>query len=67
MGVCKGYCGVACIDGGCPIALKDEYMERGYDIVYSCDECNYCKGCEDCIFDGTEYCAKAEDKQDGSK
>ena len=29
---CGNYCGVECINGYCPKALKDEYMERGYDI-----------------------------------
>ena len=62
--ICKGYCGVTCISG-CPIALRDEYAERGYDVIHSCSECGYYKGCEDCAFDGTEYCVKAEGKDDG--
>ena len=56
--ICKGYCGVACIDGSCPIANRDEYAERGYDIVHECSECIYYKGCEDCCFDGdARYCS----------
>lgn len=55
---CKAYCGVRCIDGGCPIANRDDYIERGYDVVSSCDECGSYKGCEDCAFDGTKYCIK---------
>ena len=51
---CKNYCGVACIDGSCPIANRDEYIERGYDVVRKCEDCYYYKGCEDCYFDGNE-------------
>lgn len=57
--ICKGYCGVACIDGSCPIANRDKYAERGYDVVHKCSECIYYKGCEDCCFDGdAQYCPK---------
>ena len=56
---CEGYCGVTCIDGTCPMANRDEYAERGYDIVHNCDECAYYKGCEDCYFEGNkDYCPK---------
>lgn len=62
MKICPNYCGVSCVDGHCPIALRDEYAERGYGIVHSCDECIYYRGCEDCIFDGdSRYCAKMEE------
>ena len=54
MKVCKGYCGLACVDGTCPIANREEYEERGYFVVRSCRECHFYKGCEDCCFDGTE-------------
>jgi hypothetical protein len=30
-----------CVDGSCPIALSEEYAERGVDIVHSCAECQY--------------------------
>ena len=63
---CKGYCGVTCVDGGCPVALADEYAERGYDVTRSCDGCAYYKGCEDCAFEGTDYCVKAGGKEGGS-
>lgn len=56
--VCKSYCGVACVSGSCPIALRDEYAERGYDIVRSCNECHFYKGCEDCAFEGMHLCPK---------
>jgi hypothetical protein len=52
---CRNYVGVACVDGSCPMANRDEYAERGYDITHNCDECVYHKGCEDCAMDGT-YC-----------
>ena len=55
---CGSYCGVACVDGSCPIANREEYEERGYDIVHNCNECHYYRGCEDCAFDGTEHCTK---------
>ena len=55
---CKGYCGVSCVDGSCPIALREEYLERGYDLIRNCNECLYYHGCEDCCFFGTEYCTK---------
>ncbi len=53
---CTGYCGVSCVDGSCPKALRDEYEERGYDVVRNCEECPRYKGCEDCAFDGTVLC-----------
>ena len=47
---CKNYCGVNCVDGNCPIALREEYEERCYPVVEDCGECHYYKGCEDCAF-----------------
>ena len=55
---CKRYTGVACVNGSCPIALKDEYEERCMDVPKSCKECWYYKGCEDCAFAGTDNCTK---------
>ena len=52
---CEAYCGVACVDGSCPIANREEYEERGYDVVKTCVDCHYYKGCEDCACEG-EYC-----------
>lgn len=40
---CKDYVGVRCIDGSCPIALHDEYEERGMDCIKSCEECFFIK------------------------
>ena len=47
---CKNYCGVECVNGNCPIALREEYEERCYPVVEDCGECHYYKGCEDCAF-----------------
>ncbi len=55
---CRDYVGVTCVDGGCPIALADEYAERDMDVVRDCEGCIYYKGCEDCALCGTEYCDK---------
>lgn len=61
---CEAYCGVACVDGSCPIANRDDYAERGYDVVRSCDECPYYKGCEDCAFEGERFCPTATKKSE---
>lgn len=45
MKYCKGYIGVACIDGSCPRAQEDEDGRR---LIARCDDCWYYKGCEDC-------------------
>lgn len=55
---CKSYCGLSCIDGTCPIANREEYEERGYPVPKNCGDCYRYEGCEDCCFDGTEYCEK---------
>lgn len=55
---CNEYCGVACVDGSCPIANREEYAERGYYSIDSCDDCNFYKGCKDCAFEDTAYCPK---------
>lgn len=54
--ICERYCGVTCVDGSCPIANRDEYAERGYDVIRDCDECIYYAGCEDCAFAETDIC-----------
>lgn len=58
--LCKGYCGVSCVDGSCPIANIEEYKERDYDVIRNCKECSRYKGCEDCCFEGTDACFYAE-------
>lgn len=59
--ICERYCGISCVDGSCPKANFEEYAERGMDVVRSCDECPYYRGCVDCCFSGTEYCLKKGD------
>ena len=57
---CKGYVGVACVNGTCPVALSDEYEERGMDVIRKCEDCWMCKGCEDCGLNGTDMCEGKE-------
>lgn len=57
---CPQYLGVACIDGYCPRANRDEYLERGMDVPESCNDCPQNRGCEDCYFKGTKYCDKRD-------
>lgn len=58
---CKGYVGVACVDGTCPVANREEYEERRIPVVENCRECHFYKGCEDCALCDTEYCCKGEE------
>ena len=60
--ICPNYVGFTCVSGFCPMALRDEYIERGIPLVRSCNECIYYEGCEDCALFGTEYCS-GEEKQ----
>lgn len=55
---CPQYTGLACIDGTCPMANREEYEERCIPTVKSCHECHCYKGCEDCYFNGTEDCIR---------
>lgn len=57
---CGGYFGVACIDGVCPKANRDDYMERGIPVVENCEDCIFHDGCEDCYFKGTKFCDKRD-------
>lgn len=52
---CRDYVGVACIDGTCPKANVDEYIEYCIPVIKTCSECHFYKGCEDCMFVGMEY------------
>ncbi len=60
---CKNYVGVACVDGSCPRADAEEYAERCMDVISSCNECIYYKGCEDCALAYTEYCSNPKSRQ----
>lgn len=57
---CKGYCGLACVDGSCPIANREEYEDCCIPVVKNCWDCHFYKGCEDCCFLGTDFCEKGE-------
>lgn len=42
---CKGYIGVTCVNGNCPVAVAEE---QGYYLKMDCANCFYNMGCEDC-------------------
>ena len=50
------WVGLRCVDGTCPMANREEYAERGYDVVHSCAECPEEPKCETCYFEGTPDC-----------
>lgn len=52
MEICKGYCGVACVGGYCPKVFKP---------WYSCEDCFYYQGCDDCYFLGMEDCIRFDE------
>jgi len=56
--ICDRFCTVNCVDGSCPIALREEYAERGIPVVYSCNECVNHTSCDDCNWQGTDMCDK---------
>ena len=51
-GICKDYCGLACVNGSCPIARQEEYAECGYDTIKECGDCPYYDGCKGCVLEG---------------
>ena len=53
---CRRYMGVHCIDGSCPKAIPEEYADRGMDVISSCEECFFYRGCEDCAWENTNIC-----------
>ncbi len=55
---CERYCGIECVNGHCPIACRDELIERGMDVPKNCGDCPERRGCEDCAFNGTDICIK---------
>ena len=65
MSRCKGYLGVSCVNGSCPIAIREDYEEYGIPVVRSCDECHKYRGCEDCEWEGTEMCIKVGGADNG--
>ena len=66
---CKNFCAFECVNGSCPIALKnggDELMRDlasiAYDEINDCTACYYNTfDCKDCIF--TEEDWLCEDKR----
>ena len=63
---CSGFTAGACIDGSCPLALKDSDDDRIADIasdmytgLFTCDDCYHkTYECSDCIWHGTDMCEK---------
>ena len=60
--ICRRYVGVACVNGTCPIANQDIYNEYGIPVVWSCEDCQYRRGCKDCCFENTDACPKTATK-----
>lgn len=58
MKICKRYVGLSCVDGTCPMANEEEYVERGIPTIKRCEECFYYQGCDDCALFDTEYCVE---------
>ena len=54
------WVGLRCIDGSCPVANREEYEERGYDVVRSCADCPEERKCEICYFEGTPDCPEVK-------
>lgn len=65
--ICSQFCTVNCVDGSCPIALIDEYAERGMDVIYSCNECIYHTSCDDCDWQNTEMCSENRKIKDSTE
>lgn len=59
-GYCSGYCGIACVDGSCPLFNMVKCIGKGKSVTHFCINCFYYKGCVDCCFFGTELCVEAE-------
>ena len=45
---CRSYVGIACVDGSCPPADRDESGGYCKPIIESCAECGLSEGCADC-------------------
>lgn len=59
---CPQYVGIACVDGTCPVANREEYEERGIPVTKGCQDCFYYEGCKDCALYDTEHCCNQDDK-----
>ena len=63
MNKCPEYCGVACVDGSCPLALQEQfldiYIDSGIPMIKNCKECHLNYGCLDCAnLNNKNYCPK---------
>lgn len=56
---CPDYVGVACVDGTCPAANREEYTERCMPVISCCRDCFYYEGCKDCAI--SDDCDRMED------
>ena len=63
LAACPGYIGLACVNGTCPIANKEEYIEYGVPVPSSCGMCSSYKGCEDCMCYDTDMCSFGKRKK----
>lgn len=68
MKFCPSYVGLSCVDGSCPLALQEEYVDiyedAGYPVIKNCKECHRYFGCDDCVFlNDEEYCPKLIKKE----
>lgn len=61
---CPDYVGVACVDGTCPIANREEYAMRDMPVFSSCRNCFYYEGCKDCMFSDTDDCKEMRNKHE---
>ena len=67
---CNSYVGIACVNGTCPNALRNEDIDVYKDIYGTtrkqrCDYCGYNEGCKDCAMpemQGSWFCCKRESK-----
>lgn len=64
---CRNYVGVACVNGSCPMALKEKYAEQCIPTIKDCRDCWLYRGCEDCALCDTEYCSENNDSQEERK
>lgn len=61
---CYDYVGTACIDGTCPKANREKYIEYGIPVINNCKECHLYQGCKDCILPDINYCNPKNNTQE---
>ena len=64
---CKAYVGLTCVDGSCPVANYNYFIDNGMPDIAEifadtrkCIDCAYYQGCEDCALADTEYCQSSK-------